>query len=69
MLCRLGRVERARKLLKSSEHIDPGDIQKVDRIEKHLSKCMEARRASEWNTVVKESEAAVLAGADSASQV
>ena len=41
----------------------------MDKIEKHVAKCMEARRASDWNTVVKESEAAVVAGADSATQV
>lgn len=68
--CRLGRVERARKVIKSNgQHIEIGDIQKLDKIEKHLMSCLAAKRASDWISVIRESEGAVAAGADSAPQV
>jgi DnaJ family protein C protein 7 len=38
-------------------------------IEKHLMRCSEAKKVSDWNTIVRESEAAITAGADSAPQV
>lgn len=67
---RLGRVERARKIIKSSgPHIEIGDVQKLDKIEKHLMNCLAAKRSSDWNSVIRESEAAIAAGADSAPQV
>jgi len=69
-ICRLGRVERAKKILKAcGSHLDSGDIQRLEKIEKHLLKCLEAKRASDWNTIVRESEAAMVSGADSAPQV
>lgn len=70
-LCiRLGRIERAKKIVKSNgQHIEIGDIQKVDKIENHLIKCFDARKASDWSTVIRESEGAVAAGADSAPQI
>lgn len=68
--CRLGRVERARKIIKSSgQHIEIGDIQKLDKIEKHLMNCLAAKRASDWISVIRESEGAIAAGADSSPQV
>ncbi|CAM6020557.1 unnamed protein product [Sphagnum balticum] len=70
-LCiRLGRVERAKKILKAcGSQLDSGDIQRLEKIEKHLLKCLEAKRASDWNTIVRESEAAMVSGADSAPQI
>ncbi|CAK9190578.1 unnamed protein product [Sphagnum troendelagicum] len=70
-LCiRLGRVERAKKILKvCGSQLDSGDIQRLEKIEKHLLKCLEAKRALDWNTIVRESEAAVVSGADSAPQI
>jgi DnaJ family protein C protein 7 len=69
-ICRLGRVERAKKILKAcGSQLDSGDIQRLEKIEKHLLKCLEAKRASDWNTIVRESEAAMVSGADSAPQV
>lgn len=41
----------------------------MDKIENHLIKCFDARKASDWSTVIRESEGAVAAGADSAPQV
>lgn len=68
--CRLGRVERARKIIKSNgQHIDIGDIQKLEKIEKHWLNCLAAKRGSDWIGVIRESEGAVAAGADSAPQV
>ncbi|CAN5952660.1 unnamed protein product [Sphagnum jensenii] len=70
-LCiRLGRVERAKKILKAcGSQLDSGDIQRLEKVEKHLLKCLEAKRASDWNTIVRESEAAMVSGADSAPQI
>lgn len=70
-LCiRLGRVGRAKEIIKSTgQHIEIGDIQKVDKIEKHLMNCFAAKRACDWSTVMRESEVAVAAGADAAPQI
>ncbi|CAM6034116.1 unnamed protein product [Sphagnum compactum] len=70
-LCiRLGRVERAKKILKvCGPQLDLGDIQRLEMIEKHLMRCSEAKKVSDWNTIVRESEAAITAGADSAPQI
>ena len=51
------------------QHIEIGDIQKLDKIEKCLMNCLSAKRVSDWISVIRESEGAVAAGADSASQV
>jgi DnaJ family protein C protein 7 len=68
--CRLGRVERAKKILKvCGPQLDLGDIRRLEMIEKHLMRCSEAKKVSDWNTIVRESEAAITAGADSAPQV
>ncbi|CAM6025301.1 unnamed protein product [Sphagnum balticum] len=70
-LCiRLGRVERAKKILKvCGPQLDLGDIRRLEMIEKHLMRCSEAKKVSDWNTIVRESEAAITAGADSAPQI
>jgi hypothetical protein len=41
----------------------------LENIEKHLRRCIEARKMRDWYKVIKESDAAVVAGADSAAQV
>lgn len=67
---RLGRVERARKIIKASGPlIEIGDVQTLDKIEKNLMNCLAAKRSSDWYSVIRESEAAIAAGADSAPQV
>ena len=45
------------------------DVHCLENIEKHLKRCIEARKVGDWYKVIKESDAAVVAGADSAPQV
>lgn len=67
---RLGRLDGARRHFKiSGEQADLSDLQRMEKIGKHVAKCFEARKVTDWQTVVRESDAAVVAGADSAPQV
>ncbi|CAM6029787.1 unnamed protein product, partial [Sphagnum balticum] len=72
-LClRLGRLEGAKKHLQiaAQQHIDMGDMQRVvEKVEKHLQNCYNARSAANWSAVVREIDAAIVAGADSAPQL
>ncbi|CAK9202743.1 unnamed protein product [Sphagnum jensenii] len=72
-LClRLGRLEGAKKHLQiaAQQHIDMGDMQRVvEKVEKHLQNCYNARSAADWSAVVREMDAAIVAGADSAPQL
>jgi tetratricopeptide (TPR) repeat protein len=72
-LClRLGRLEGAKKHLQiaAQQHIDMGDMQRVvEKVEKHLQNCYNARSAANWSAVVREMDAAIVAGADSAPQL
>lgn len=66
---RLGEIENARTHFKlSGQQSDWSDIQKVQTVEMHLAKCAEARKIGDWKTVLKESNAAIMAGADSGRQ-
>ena len=49
--------------------MDLVELQRMQNIEKHFSRCINARKLREWVNVIRESDAAVVAGADSASQV
>ncbi len=51
------------------QNIDVGEMLRVEKVEKHLENCYNARNALDWNAVVRECDAAVTAGADSAPQV
>ena len=53
----------------AGQQTDVADLYRMEKIEKHVAKCFEARKNGDWDTVVMESDAAVVAGADSASQV
>lgn len=72
LLLRLGRTQSAKKHVKlSGQQSGDGlfEIQRIEKVERHVSKCFQARKAADWDTVVRESDAAVVAGADSAPQV
>lgn len=71
LICiRLGEAEKAMYHYKhSGPEADPEDIAKAKRVQSHLSKCTEARKLRDWNTLIKESRCAISAGADSAPQV
>jgi tetratricopeptide (TPR) repeat protein len=70
-LClRLGRLGDAKKHLQiPGQNIDVGEMLRVEKVEKHLENCYNARNALDWNAVVRECNAAVTAGADSAPQL
>ncbi|XP_026434587.1 inactive TPR repeat-containing thioredoxin TTL3-like isoform X1 [Papaver somniferum] len=70
-LClRLGEAEKSLYHYKQSGHeADPSDISKAKNLQIYLSKCTEARKLRDWQTVIKESSSAISSGADSALQV
>jgi hypothetical protein len=53
----------------SGQQSDNGELQRIARVERHVTKCLEARKSGDWEAVMRESDAAVVAGADSAPQV
>lgn len=66
----LGQVENARRQFNlSGQHSDRDDIQRLQNVERHLTKCAEARRIGDWKGVLRESDAAIVAGAESSPQV
>lgn len=44
-------------------------MQKLQLVEKHLSKCSDARRVGDWRSVLREADAAIVSGADASLQV
>uniref|UniRef100_A0A7I4F338 Uncharacterized protein n=1 Tax=Physcomitrium patens TaxID=3218 RepID=A0A7I4F338_PHYPA len=70
LLLRLGRIQGAKKHAELAGQVSDGTgLQRIEKVEKHVTKCFEARKAGDWETVVRESDAAVIAGADSAPQM
>lgn len=64
---RLGETEKAAHHFKQSgSEADPDYMTKVRRVQTHLNKCSEAKKLQDWNTLLKEAEFAIAAGADSA---
>lgn len=47
---------------------DPSEMQRLQVVEKHISKCGDVRRIGDWKSVLREVDAAVAAGADSSPQ-
>jgi hypothetical protein len=45
------------------------ELQKLEAVEKHLIKCVDARRVTDWKTVLIEADAAIVSGADFSPQV
>ncbi|KAI3978516.1 hypothetical protein MKX01_015691 [Papaver californicum] len=70
-LClRLGEAEKSLYHYKQSGHeADPSDIAKAKNLQIHLSKCTEARKLRDWQTVIKETSSVISSCADSALQV
>lgn len=64
---RLGEAERATHHFKQSgSEADPESMQKAKQVQMHLSKCTDAKRQRDWNTLLREADLAIDAGADSA---
>eukprot|EP00250_Pteridium_aquilinum_P015192 c22435_g1_i1 orf=852-3803(-) len=67
---RLGLIESAKRHFQAAGlQADARDMQSLQAVEKHISKCIEARKAGDWKIVLQESVAASVVGADSAPQV
>ncbi|KAK6132609.1 hypothetical protein DH2020_033711 [Rehmannia glutinosa] len=70
LLLSLGQVENARKHICYSGHQpDPVDFQKLQSVEKHLSRCTDARRVGDWRSTLREVDAAIASGADASPQL
>lgn len=48
---------------------DQADLQKLQAVEKHIGKCTDARRVSDWWSTLREADAAIASGADASPQV
>ncbi|PON89164.1 N-terminal acetyltransferase A, auxiliary subunit [Trema orientale] len=67
---RLGEPEKATYHYKhAGQEADRDDLAKVKSVQTHLNRCTDARRSRDWNTLIKETELAISAGADSAPQI
>ncbi|KAG8657918.1 TPR repeat-containing thioredoxin TTL1 [Manihot esculenta] len=70
LFIRLGQIENARRhLCFPGHHTDPSELQKLQLVEKHLNKCSDARKVNDWKNVLRESEAAIAAGANYSPQL
>ncbi|CAL0310677.1 unnamed protein product [Lupinus luteus] len=70
LFLRLGQVENARKhLCHLGLQPDPSEMQKLQMVEKHISKCTDVRRIGDWRSVLREVDAAIAAGVDSSPQL
>ncbi|XP_061363397.1 TPR repeat-containing thioredoxin TTL1 isoform X2 [Gastrolobium bilobum] len=70
LFLRLGQVENARKhLCFPGQQSDPSEMQKLQMVEKHISKCADVRRIRDWKSVLREVDAAIATGADSSPQL
>ncbi|GAA0142270.1 scaffold/adaptor protein [Lithospermum erythrorhizon] len=64
---RLGDPEKTKYHFKhAGAEAEPEILHKAKNVQIHLNKCTEAKRQRNWNTLVKECELAISAGADSA---
>lgn len=66
---RLGEAEKALNCNETSPCVDSVLTLQAQALQNHLTKCTEARKAKDWKAILKETQAAVSLGADSAPQV
>lgn len=67
---KLGQVENAKRQFNlAGQQSDRADIQRVQNVEKYMTKLAEARKIEDWKSVLRDSDAAIVAGADSSPQV
>ncbi|XP_074365368.1 TPR repeat-containing thioredoxin TTL1-like [Apium graveolens] len=66
----LGQVELARRhICFQGLQPDPVELQKLQTVEKHLNKCTDSRKVGDWKSVLRESDAAIVSGADASPQI
>uniref|UniRef100_A0A0D9UYC1 Thioredoxin domain-containing protein n=1 Tax=Leersia perrieri TaxID=77586 RepID=A0A0D9UYC1_9ORYZ len=62
---RLGRIEDAQRHLSlATPQPDLLELHKLQTVEKHLGRCMDARKVGDWKSMLRESDASIAAGAD-----
>ena len=66
IVCRLGEAEKALNCNETSSCVDSILAFQAQALQNHLSKCTEARKVKDWKVILKESQAAISLGADSA---
>ncbi|XAR73366.1 hypothetical protein NMG60_11007313 [Bertholletia excelsa] len=67
---RLGETEKAMYHYKhAGAESDPDVLTKARNVQLHLNRCTEAKKQRDWNTILKETQLAISAGADSAPQI
>lgn len=67
---RLGQVDDARRhLFLAGPQPNPVELQKLQAVERHLGRCVDARKIGDWKSALRESDAAIAVGADSSSLV
>ncbi|KAM7492531.1 hypothetical protein LguiA_035452 [Lonicera macranthoides] len=70
LLLSLGQVENARRhLCFPGELPDPTELQKLQTVEKHISRCTDARKIGDWRSALREAESAIASGADASPQL
>ncbi|KAJ4845840.1 TPR repeat-containing thioredoxin ttl1 [Turnera subulata] len=70
LLIRLGFLDNARKhLCFPGQHTDQAELQRLKLVEKHLTKCSDARKVNDWKCALREADAAIAAGADYSPQL
>ncbi|KAK9039417.1 hypothetical protein V6N11_014618 [Hibiscus sabdariffa] len=67
---RLGLPDNARHhLCFPGQHSDPAELQKLQLLENHISRCSDARKIGDWKTALRAIDAAIAVGADSSPQL
>ncbi|KAH7295262.1 hypothetical protein KP509_27G040400 [Ceratopteris richardii] len=67
---RLGLVESAKRHIQALAGKDDGGVtEALLVVERHISRCIEARKSGDWQKGLQESSKAIIAGADSAAQI
>ncbi|KAL3849277.1 hypothetical protein ACJIZ3_011159 [Penstemon smallii] len=70
LLLSLGQVESARKhIFLPGHNPDTVEVQKLNSVEKHMSKCTDARRVGDWKSTLREVDSAISSGANFSPQL
>ncbi|MCE3049248.1 hypothetical protein HAX54_044458 [Datura stramonium] len=70
LLLSLGQIENARNhMCILGLKPDQGDLVKLQTVEKHIGKCTDARKVSDWWSTLREADAAIASGADASPQL
>ncbi|XVF16877.1 hypothetical protein REPUB_Repub10bG0069100 [Reevesia pubescens] len=67
---RLGLLDNARHhLCFPGQQTDPAELQKLQLLENHITRCADARKIGDWKGALRETVAAIAVGADSSPQL